>query len=380
MSLHRHPDSPLLDNCPETLPALAYYDEAWFQKEQRAIWAKNWINVGRANDLPTGTMRRVQIAGQNLILCKDRDGQVTAFHNTCRHRGAELCSHEEQAMGKLITCKYHNWSYASDGRLMSTAHATPTEDFDKSSHGLFRVALQVWNGFLFCCLADEPPPLTPDMGLSALDHWPMANLVTGHRLVKEMACNWKIFWENYNECLHCPSVHPELCDMVPIYSKGIMSSREMTDWTPDTPRGQVLKDGAVTWSADGKACGPEFSGLSAEERANGFNFVTLYPTMFVVGHVDYVRSVTLMPLGPEATRLTAEWYFPPETLDQPGFSAEAVSGFATMVMTQDAEVCELNQRGLKSSKYQSGRLMPQEFDIHNFHRWVMRQLGEEATQ
>lgn len=379
MSLHRHPESPLMDHCPETLPAHAYYDEAWFQREQRAIWARNWVNVGRAMDLVAGTMRRIEVAGQNLILCKTRDGQISAFHNTCRHRGAELCTQDEQPMGKLVTCKYHNWSYASDGRLVSTAHATPTNDFDKSAQGLFRVAVREWNGFIFCCLADDPPPLAPDMGLTALDNWPMARLVTGHRLVKEMACNWKIFWENYNECLHCPGVHPELCDLVPIYNKGIMSSREANDWTPDAPRGPVLKDGAVTWTADGKACGPEFPLLTPEERANGFNFVTLYPTMFIVGHVDYVRSVTLKPIGPERTLLTAEWYFQQETLDQPGFSAAEVAAFATIVMNQDAEVSELNQRGLRSSKFQTGRLMPQEFDIHNFHKWVMSQLAEEAT-
>jgi Rieske 2Fe-2S family protein len=141
----------------------------------------------------------------------------------------------------------------------------------------------------------------------------------------------------------------------------------------------VLKDGAVTWTADGKACGPEFPLLTPEERANGFNFVTLYPTMFIVGHVDYVRSVTLKPIGPERTLLTAEWYFQQETLDQPGFSAAEVAAFATIVMNQDAEVSELNQRGLRSSKFQTGRLMPQEFDIHNFHKWVMSQLAEEAT-
>ena len=368
-----------MDHCPETLPASAYFDEAWFQREQRAIWARNWVNVGRSADLPPATMRRIEVAGQNLILCKDRDSRLSGFHNTCRHRGAELCAQDEQPMGKLITCKYHNWSYASDGRLVSTAHATPTNDFDKSAHGLFRVAVREWNGFIFCCLADDPPPLSPDMGLTALDNWPMAQLVTGHRLVKEMACNWKIFWENYNECLHCPGVHPELCDLVPIYNKGIMSSREANDWTPDATRGPVLKDGAVTWTADGKACGPEFPHLTPEERANGFNFVTLYPTMFIVGHVDYVRSVTLKPIGPERTLLTAEWYFSQETLDQPGFSAAEVAAFATIVMNQDAEVSELNQRGLRSSKFQTGRLMPQEFDIHNFHKWVMSQLAEEAT-
>ncbi len=374
MSEHHPPVSPLLDRCPETLPASAYFDPDWFTREERAIWRRNWVHVGRLNDLPAGTMRRVSVGGQNLILCRDRKGNVTAFHNTCRHRGAELCSTAEKALGKLISCPYHNWAYDLAGRLVSTAFATPTRDFRKDDHGLFPVQVCDWNGFLFVCIDDQPPELRPDMGLKALDNWPMDRLKTGHRLVKELDCNWKIFWENYNECLHCPGIHPELCDMVPIYKEGVMAANEAPGWAPDVPRGPVLKDGAKTWTMTGAPCGPEFAGLTAEERANGFNFVTLYPTMFVVAHVDYVRSVTVTPLGPERTRLTAEWLFSEETLAQPGFDAAKVAEFATLVLDQDGAACEMNQRGLRSEKYQSGRLMPQEFDILKFHDWVRAQL------
>ncbi len=375
MSLHRHPDSPLLDHCPDTLPAWVYRDAGWYEKERQAIWSREWVYVGRLNDLPQGTMRRIEVAGQSLILCRDRDGRVACFHNTCRHRGAELCSAHEQPLGKLITCKYHNWAYATDGRLVSTAFGTPTEDFRREDHGLFAVHVRDWNGFLYVCLAHDAPEFAPDMGVRSLDSWPMATLVTGHRMEKRLKCNWKIFWENYNECLHCPGVHPELCDMVPIYRQGIMAANEAAGWTPDMPRpASNLKDGAVTWTASGQPCGPVFPHLTAEERANGYNFVTIYPTMFIVAHVDHVRAVRLEPLGPEETRLTAEWFFPPETMAQPGFDAAEVAAFATIVMAQDAEVAEMNQRGLHSDRYERGRLMPQEFDIHRFHQWLRTRM------
>ncbi|MCV2867722.1 aromatic ring-hydroxylating dioxygenase subunit alpha [Defluviimonas sp. WL0002] len=375
MSLHRHPDSPLLDHCPETLPAWTYHDPGWYAKEQGAIWAREWIHVGRKNDLAPGTMRRIEVAGQSLILCHDREGRITCFHNTCRHRGAELCSADESPLGKLITCKYHNWAYATDGRLVSTAFGTPTADFRREDHGLFAVHVREWNGFLYVCLAPEAPDLVPDMGLSALENWPMATLVTGHRTEKRLKCNWKVFWENYNECLHCPGVHPELCDMVPIYRQGIMAANEAPDWSPEAPRpASNLREGAVTWTATGKPCGPEFPDLTPEERASGYIFVTVYPTMFIVAHVDHVRAVTLAPIGPEETRLTAQWLFPAETLAQPGFDPAEVASFATIVMNQDAEVAEMNQRGLKSDRFKKGRLMPQEFDIHRFHHWVRARM------
>jgi glycine betaine catabolism A len=379
MTLHHHPDSPLLDHCPEGLPAQAYYDPVWFAAEQKAIWARNWVYAGRVADLALGTMRRLSLAGVNVILCRDHGGTITAFHNTCRHRGAELCAAEVQPMGKLIMCPYHAWSYAMSGRLVSTAHATPTDDFSQADHGLFPVAVQDWNGCLFLCLADDPPSLAPDLGLNALDSWPMAGLITGHRLVKDLTCNWKLFWENYNECLHCPGIHPELCDLVPIYSKGVMTANEAEGWTPDAPRVPNLKSGASSWTASGKPCGPEFPGLTPDQRANGYNFVTIYPTMFIVGHVDYIRCVSLQPTGPETTRLTAEWLFGPETLAQPGFDAAEVAAFATLVMSQDGMAAEMNHRGLKSPKFTRARLMPQEFDIVNFHKWLEAQMNANAT-
>ncbi len=375
MTEHRHPASPLLDHCPETLPASSYFDPDWYERERQTIWARNWVCAGRLDDLSPGTIRRFDLAGHNLILCRDRDGRVTAFHNTCRHRGSELCIEDNAELGKLIRCPYHAWAYDTNGRLISTAYATPTDDFRKEDHSLFPVNVRLWNGFVFLCLANEPGELAPDLGLAALDNWPMADLRTGHRLVKDIDCNWKIFWENYNECLHCPGIHPELCDMVPVYRDGIMSPEESSNWSADTERPTALRDKAVTWTMSGEPCGPEFPNLSADERANGHNFVTIYPTMYVVAHVDYVRAVSLMPIGPERTRLTAEWLFPSETLAQSGFDAASVAAFATIVMAQDGEACEMNQRGLRSSRYRHGRLMPQEFDIAKFHDWVRRQMN-----
>ncbi|MCB1448468.1 MAG: Rieske 2Fe-2S domain-containing protein, partial [Rhizobiaceae bacterium] len=90
-----HPASPLLPHCAPTLPASAYSDPQWFRDEQTRIWARSWVHAGRLADLPPMTMRRVEIAGQNLILVRDREGAVTAFHNTCRHRGSELCGEPE---------------------------------------------------------------------------------------------------------------------------------------------------------------------------------------------------------------------------------------------------------------------------------------------
>ncbi|MCX7299441.1 MAG: aromatic ring-hydroxylating dioxygenase subunit alpha [Rhodobacterales bacterium] len=368
-------DTPLLDHCPPTLPREAYVDPAWFAREMRAIWSRDWVCAGRTDQFPAGTIRRIAVAGQSIIVLHD-GASLRAFQNVCRHRGSELCATDTAQRGKLITCPYHAWSYATDGRLVSTACATPTPDFRKEDHSLLPVAATEWNGFLFLSLSTNPGPLEPDMGLDALAHWPMTTLKTGHVLEKTLACNWKVYWENYSECLHCPGIHPELCDMVPIYSKGIMSPAEdaTSDGTPKAP----LKPGAESWTMTGEPSAPAFATLTPQERAEGFRFVTLWPTMYIVAHVDYVRAVTLTPINPEETLLRAEWLFPPETLARPGFDHRTVTDFATIVMEQDGAACEMNQRGLRSPAYTRGTLMPQEFDIARLHGWVKDRLSTGA--
>lgn len=368
----------LLDHCPRALPASLYLEDEWFKREQAAIWACEWVYVGRRDGFETGVLHRKEVAGASIVLCPSEGGTLRAFHNVCMHRGAEICPGKTAKMrGRLITCPYHAWAYGDDGRLVSTAFATPTEDFIKADHGLKPVHVKVWNGFVFVCLADQPPAFSLDMGVTALDNWPMSELVVGHRLEKTVACNWKVFWENYNECLHCPGVHPELTRMVPVYSKGIMSKQEAGNWD-GTSGGSNLREGARSWTVSGAPCGPEFPTLTPEERDEAHRFVTFYPTAFVVAHVDYARVVSLQPIDAETTLLTAEWLFAPDTLAQPDFDIANVVDFATGVLDEDAAACEWNQRGLRSPAFTRGRLMPQEFYIHDFHKWVLERVGRDG--
>ena len=379
MGHERHPLSPRLDRCPPTLPREAYLDPGWFDREMRTIFARTWVMAGRLADIAPGTMRRAALGTAPAILCRDADGALSAFHNTCRHRGAELCRAEVEPLGRMIRCPYHAWAYAaSDGRLLSTAHAVPTRDFRPGDHGLFPLATRVWNGFVFLSAAADPGDIHSDVPLATLDNWPMDALVTAHRHEAELACNWKAFWENYSECLHCPGVHPELCDRVPVYGRGLMGPAEAADWTPDAPPAPALARGAESWTPTGAPCGPAFPGLTAAERAGGHTFVTLWPSAFVVAHVDHVRSVRLVPLAPDRTRLVAEWHFPPATLAQPGFDASEVAAFATRVLRQDAEAVEANQRGIASPAFRRGTLMPEEYEIDRFDRWVLAGMEEGA--
>ena len=371
-----HPASPRLDHCPEGLPRAAYVDQGWYDREMATIFARQWVMVGRADDFPAGKMRRVTVGAAPVIVVRDAAGALAAWHNSCPHRGSELCIKPQEDVGKLIRCPYHAFAFAaSDGRLVSTAHAVPTDDFDRAAHGLRPVSHRVWNGFLFLNLAADPGDIWADVGLQTLENWPMGGLVTGHHWETEIACNWKAFWENYSECLHCPGIHPELCDLVPVYRTGIMGATEALGWVPDgAPPTPALRENAQSWTMDGQPCGPVFSGLTKAERQIGHSFVTLWPSAYVVAHVDYVRAVRIVPLGPQRTMLVAEWYFAPQTLAQPGFDAAAVAAFAKIVMGQDGAASEMNQRGMTSPAFKAARLMPEEYEIYRFQQWVRSEM------
>lgn len=147
----------------------------------------------------------------------------------------------------------------------------------------------------------------------------------------------------------------------------------------DVPLQSNLREGAVTWTMDGQPCGPIFKGLNEDELRVGYSFATLWPSVYVVAHLDYVRAVRIVPLGPERTRLVAERGFHPRNPGPaPGFDAGAVAAFAKLVIEQDGAASEMNQRGMRSPAFKAARLMPEEYDIHRFHQWVLAEMKAQT--
>jgi Rieske 2Fe-2S family protein len=367
----------------EGLPAAAYFDPQRYQRELERIWYRNWIYVGRSSELAAKrAFQTFQIGDQKILVVRDDEGQLQAFHNTCRHRGAELC---RESAGSLrtgaIVCPYHAWVYNLKGELLRTSSKAHPKGFELADYPLYGVRVLDWRGFVFVSLSRNPPPIERqfDLPLNRMDAWPLEDLVLGHVLSKTIESNWKIFWENYNECLHCPSVHPRLSSLVPIFGRGLLEERDDPQWSrhaedPDPKYKGGLRAGAATWSTDGQSVGVPFAGLSEEDRRTGHIYLTGLPSMFIVGHVDYVRSVRLLPLGPERSELRVEYLFSRETLADPAFDKRKVVDFTDQVMIEDAEVCEINQRGLRARDHVRGVVMPEEYVIRQFHEWVGQEL------
>ena len=366
-----------------SLPASYYFDPEHHQRELSRIWYRNWICVCRSAEIATPrSYRTLEVGSQTILVVRGEDGVARAFHNTCRHRGAALC---REAAGRFppagIVCPYHAWRYNLRGQLLQTSSVQPGDGFALSDFPLYSLPLREWNGFVFAALGPEPPRFeaTFDLPLERLDPWRLGDLVVGHRLQKTLECNWKVFWENYNECLHCPGVHPRLAQLVPIYGRALLERRDDPRWRDhaddDDPKfGGGLRRGAESWTMDGKPVGATFPGLSPEDRTAGHLYLTAYPSVFIVAHLDYVRVVRLLPLGPERTDMRIEFLFMPETLADPSSDINKAVEFTNIVMSEDADVCALNQRGLRSLAHANGVLMPEEYAIRQFQDWVRAEL------
>jgi Rieske 2Fe-2S family protein len=371
----------LLTETKATLPSHWYYDAEQYERELESIWYRDWVCVGRGEEVPNpGDFLIRKIGNQSLIVTRDTDAVIHVFHNTCRHRGSIICKNEDGhfANGRII-CPYHTWTYSLTGELVATPYRIESDDFRLSDFSLYEVHVDHWGGFIFVNLSDEPEKSLRDFMEEeddGLANWPLDKMVSVHQETRPLKCNWKLFWENYSECYHCPRIHPELCRIVPIYKEGLMSREELSG---DQKDGNTVRrdigEGKKTWTIDGQTKLPPIEGPSDEEAGRGMIFASFRASMFVVAHPDYVRSVRIYPTGAETTDLVVDWYLMPGTKEKYADEIEHMLELGRLVVEQDGEVCELNQQGLKSRAHEHGVLVPQEYWIWDFHEWIRTRLN-----
>ena len=268
----------LLHRTEAGLPAAWYYDPDHYRRELTNIWYRDWVAVGRAEDIARpGDYFVAEIGEQRLIITRGPDGSVKAFHDTCRHRGSSLCTvaRGRFANGRIV-CPYHAWTYDLNGRLIATPIRIETPDFRLDDYVLYAAHVAEWGGFVFVTLAESPAEFAAYLGRDAatLEQWPLAEMISVRRETQRLACNWKVYWENYSECYHCPLVHPELCRVVPVYRHGVLdqadvpggSARDLAD-----PRPRV-GPGLETWTLDGHSSLPPIAGPDTDAICNMIEF------------------------------------------------------------------------------------------------------------
>jgi len=369
-----------------SIPARYYFDPQHYERELEVFWYGMWVMAGREEEVPAPRdYKVVRIGTQSIVVVRDLEGRLQAFHNTCRHRGSILCTEEQGRLpGRSIVCPYHTWTYSLDGQLIGTPRQMESADFDKAAYPLFKVALETWGGFIFVNLAGEnAPPLHDALGdlPERFRNYGFADLRIGKRIVIDVKANWKLLFENFSECFHCPPVHPELCEIATLFwDAGAWGLRTDDAGNPLQSARPRYKPGAATLTMDGTARIPPFRGLSAEERTNLYQSATFRPNFFLNVHPDYVNSHQMLATGPESVRMVYDWLFEPEAMTRPEFDLEHYVALWDLTNRQDARNCEWQQEGLHARPLAHGNFVPQEHGCHQFNQWVLESLGERARQ
>ena len=361
-----------------TLAGHEYTSREVYDQERERIWWGDWVAIGRSEEVSSpGDYVVKDLAGESIFLVRGGDGALNGFYNVCSHRGTKFL--DDDACGnvrKAFRCPYHAWTYDLNGRLTGTPNVKEDELFDRADHPLVRFAIGEYAGFVFANLSSEPRPLMEALTdgaetITSFERFKIDELRIGVRLVYEVEANWKIVVENYNECLHCPSIHPELVQVVPLFRFG-----EVWDETqPDD--GNVMMQGATSFTVTGASELPKLEGLDPVDYSMYYGSFE-FPNLMLNLHPDCVMYYIGFPKGPSHTQVVSEFLFRPEVIaDHDAFKPEPVVKLWDLISRQDWEVCARAQTGVGSRAYTSGVYPRQDRFLYWFNEEYRLAMGRE---
>ncbi len=333
----------------ETLPAKLYTDPAWLAAERRAVFAGSWQPCARADQLgETGAYATADIGGESVVVVRDGEA-LRGFHNVCRHRAGPVA----RGCGRRQTlqCGYHGWTYGLDGRLLRAPEMDGTADFDPAAVRLPPVAVGAWGPLVMACVDPARAPalaeLTDGVALEPLPH----------RLHREypVACNWKVYVDNYLEGYHIPIVHPSL-------------HRELDydAYRTETRRWSSLQHAPVR-----PAAGTERRYVARSDGERN-QYWWVFPNLMLNIYMDMVQVNVVVPLAVDRTVVRFDWF-------ARGELAAGLVDFSDLIQDEDRHICETVQHNLSSRSYDRGRYSARrENGVHHFHSLLVDAL--EADQ
>jgi Rieske 2Fe-2S family protein len=353
-----------------TLPARYYTDPEVFRRELATFFFATWICAGRAEQIPDpGDFFLRDLAGESIIITRDTSGDIQAFYNVCRHRGTRLCRPDHgEDHGKFpgrIQCPYHGWTYALDGKLQGAPHMD--EHFRREDYPLHGIHTALWDEHIFLNLARDAQPLATQLAdlPQKFAPWAMEDLRVHQHRTYTVQANWKLIVLNYNECLHCPILHPAL-NRITDY----LSGNNESPAAGYIGGSMEFRGAAETMSTDGRRRRDFLPGLNETQRKQVL-YYTVYPNFFLSLHPDYVMVHTLWPQDVDRTQIVCQWLFHPAELSKPEFQADDVIDFWDATNREDWSISELSQKGIRSRAYVPGPYSPQERLPHTFDQMIL---------
>jgi Rieske 2Fe-2S family protein len=356
----------------KSLPRNAYVASDFYEREREHIFWDQWVYVGRAETwAESGAFRVLDLCGESVIIVRARDSGLYGHRNLCRHRGSRLLC-EQGVLRGAIRCPYHGWTYALHGELIATPFIA-MEDVPPNARRLYSVAVEQWGGFVFVHLNPEPrESLAQQLGRvpERLQRYPLVQLRIARTIAYDVAANWKVLLENYNECYHCAGVHPELCRVVPAFKQ---SGGANLDWE----RGIPHREGAFTFTFSGTSARAPFATLNDDERVR-HNGELIYPNFMLSLSAEHVAAFCVWPDGPQQTRVVCDFLFDPNEMAKPDFDPSDAIEFWDLVNRQDWAICESVQSGMRSRAFRFGYYAPMEDASLDIRRYIAARLGPDA--
>ena len=335
----------------KTLPGRWYTSTEIFARERERIFGRSWCCVTRDERLASpGDFVLVEVAGESLIVTRDAAGAVRAFFNVCRHRGTRICIQEHGQFTGSIQCPYHGWTYGLDGSLLAARNMADAAGFDRANFPLVEAAVAVRDGLVFVNVSSDAPSFENDLGafFDRFAPWNVGALRTAREIAYDLACNWKLVFQNYSECYHCPLVHPQLEGLSPSES-----GRNDLVEGPVLGGYSELRHAGTSLTTTGHTSRTPIGGV-AGANLDRIYYYTVFPSLLISLHPDYVMLHRVEPLAVDRTRVVCAWLFDPAAMEGPGFDPADAVEFWDVTNRQDWHVSERTQLGVSSRAYVPG--------------------------
>jgi choline monooxygenase len=347
-----------------TIPAAWYLDERIEQLEHERVFSRNWIALGRTDQVATpGQFFTVELAGEPLIIVRGTDGALRAFYNVCRHHAAAVAN-SPCGIAEHLRCPYHGWTYGLDGSLKGAPEFTGVCNFDRAKNGLVPARVAVWEQFIFVTLNEKPPSLESFLGDLPARVAPLSlsNIHFFERKTYTLACNWKVYVDNYLDGgYHVPHLH-----------KGLNSVLDYKEYTIENSEHYSLQSSPMIASV-------EHTSFSATRIGDRAYYYWLYPNFMINIYEGVMDTNLVLPLAPDKCLVQFDFFFSDISDVKKKHHAESIA-VSDRVQDEDVDICESVQRGLRSRAYGAGRLsVRRESGEHLFHCLLARDLKTNET-
>lgn len=352
-----------------TPPGWWFTDPAVHRFDADSALGRMWLCVGHVSQFEAiGDYRTLDIGSLAVIVVRSGAEQFTALRNSCRHRGTRLLDGRGR-IDSRIRCPYHAWSYTLDGELAAVPNPSGLTRPADDDLALGRVALERWHGWLF--VAVEPTTSLAEQ----LADFPGLPCLAASRLLEvaardyQVACDWKLLIENFNECYHCRWAHPELYER----SRGV-GYREYPH------RGRVFTGGPMSLEPGVRSLADPYSfiepGLTGWQTADSrmVFYFCLFPNFLLTIAPDYVMTHTVWPTVKGHSRVATHWFVTPEQRAHAAFTIDPAITFWDRTNHQDFALCENAQRGVAAAGHRPGPYHDWELCVHDFDRWYAERL------